>query len=544
MPKRGADLLVESLIRAGVRHLFTLSGNQILSIYDATIGRDIRILHTRHEATAVHMADGWGRLMETPGVALVTAGPGHCNSLSALYVARMAESPMLLLSGHCPQSKIGQGAFQEIDQVAMATPVCKAAWMVTHPDNLAQDLERALTLAQEGRPGPVHLSLPSDVLEATSDFGKHCKADEEDRKSQLSDEHSVPSASKDTQTWVLQALDLLNAANRALILVGPALSRPHRWSLVKKLSERIGIPALPMESPRGVNDPWLHEAANLLAQVDVVLLFGKKLDFSLRFAEAPFSKEVRFIQIDPDEDQLSSHERVVLKLHSDPLDTIEDMTAAAQGRSWPDSSWPTEVTMARKTVPSNWEKLRHTNQQPIHPLQVCGALQKFLDKGDILISDGGEFGQWAQAGLEAQVRLINGPSGSIGSALPMAFAAKLAHPKRQVFVTLGDGAFGFHALDFDTAMRYELPIVAIVGNDSRWNAEVQLQIQNFGADRTLGCELWPSRYDKVVEALGGYGEFVERTSDLVPALERAVESGLPACLNVAIEAIPAPTFLH
>jgi acetolactate synthase-1/2/3 large subunit len=173
---------------------------------------------------------------------------------------------------------------------------------------------------------------------------------------------------------------------------------------------------------------------------------------------------------------------------------------------------------------------------------VCAALQPFLDAGGIFISDGGEFGQWMQAGLEADTRLINGPSGSIGSALPMGLAAKLAHPERPVFITMGDGTFGFHAMEIDTAVRCHLPIIVITGNDARWNAEHQIQVRDYGPERAIGCQLLPTRYDKVVEALGGYGELVQHSDDLSPALERAVAPGLPACLNVMIDGLAAPTF--
>ncbi|MDA2929951.1 thiamine pyrophosphate-binding protein [Acidobacteria bacterium AH-259-O06] len=545
MPKRAAELLVQSLVAAGVKHLFTLSGNQILPVYDATIGREIQLVHTRHEAAAVHMADGWGRLTETPGVALVTAGPGHCNSLSALYVALMAESPVVLLSGHCPRTEIGRGAFQEIEQVATALPVTKAAWMVSHPDNLGKDITTALSLTQVGRPGPVHLSLPADVLEATvsaSSESPNTSALERSEHPRIEGGNTPHFSTSGRNSLITKALNLLSEAKRPLILAGPAMARALRWEEVERLSERTGIPALPMESPRGVNDPWLHRATNSLAVTDVVLLVGKKLDFSLRFAESPFSKDTRFIQIDADEKQLREHQRVVLAIPDDPSRVVRDMVVAAKEWRWPGSSWRTEVETARNTVPLEWDQLRHSDQPPLHPLRVCEALQKFFDQGGIFISDGGEFGQWAQAGLQAQIRLINGPAGAIGSAFPMALAAKLAYPQRQVFVILGDGTFGYHALEFDTAVRYELPVIAIVGNDARWNAEYQLQIQNYGAERTVGCELLLSRYDKVVEALGGHGEFVQRAHELTPALERAVASELPACLNVTIEGVQAPTF--
>ena len=538
MSKTGAELLIESLITAGVKHLFTLSGNQILSLYDASIGRDINLIHTRHEAAAVHMADGWGRLTEQPGVALLTAGPGHCNAISALYGALMSESPVVLLSGHAPHAQIGSGAFQEIDQVAAAKPVTKAAWLVEDADHLDEAIVSALALACEGRPGPVHLSLPTDVLEATISPQPLQRTNRNDTSVDV-----PPTINVD------DILRQLTEATHPLILAGPAMGRALRWAEIERLSNATGIPALPMESPRGVNDPWLHGATNCLSQADLVLLVGKKLDFSLRFGQPPFFSEgCRFIQIDADASQLRSEQPGVLTIHAEPTSIVRQLTAATQAlghlpRESHHDSWQAEVMAARKTIPTGWRGLRApVEEQPIHPLYVCEALQPFFDNGAVFVSDGGEFGQWMQAGLEAEHRLINGPAGSIGSAIPMGLAAKLVHPQRPVFIFLGDGTFGYHAMEFDTALRYNLPIIAVVGNDARWNAEYQLQIQNYGEGRTVGCELLPSRYDKMIEALGGHGEFIQHPDLLTLAAMRSLISGLPACINVAIESVSAPTF--
>jgi len=530
MARTGADLVVEALTAAGVKNLFTLSGNQILSVYDATNGRAIRLIHTRHEAAAVHMADGWGRLTEQPGVALVTAGPGHCNALSALYVALMAESPVVLLSGHCPRSQIGRGAFQEIDQVAAARPVTKAAWLAEDPKHLGEDIATALYLASAGRPGPVHLSLPSDLLESVvPDAATDATLPERPRPAPVAD------------ALIASVLRLLAEAKRPLILTGPAMGRTILWRKVERLSEATTIPALPMESPRGVNDPWLHAAKGCLSKADLVLLLGKKLDFSLRFGRPPaFSPQCRFIQVGDDAEQIGDETRVALTVRGDPPAVVSRLTEAAQEWPWQHRSWGAEVAAARNTTPAEWEQLRRSSRRPIHPLRVCAAVQPFLDDGAALVCDGGEFGQWAQAGLEAGCRLINGLSGGIGSALPLAVAAKLSYPRRNVFVALGDGTFGFHALELDTALRYRLPIIAIVGNDACWNAEYQLQLQHYGAERAVGCDLLFSRYDKVAEALGGHGEYVEDPDELTTALKRAVESGLPACVNVIIDGVAAP----
>ena len=526
MSLTGAEVLVEGLIAVGVKHLFSLSGNQILSVYDATIGQDIELIHTRHEAAAVHMADGWGRLTEEPGVALLTAGPGHCNGLTALYVALMAESPLLMLSGHCPEAQIGKGAFQEIDQAAAALPVSKASWRVEGSDDLESDLYRALEIAVSGRPGPVHLSLPSDVLEASA------------RRSRNAPSNGADDAVNGDLEGVLA---LLSRAKRPLMLAGPAMGRGQRRLAVEALSEATGIPALPMESPRGVNDPALRRAAACLASADVVLLLGKKLDFSLRFGQRPFfGEQRRFIQIDVEQSEL--RDGSALRLCADPWRATQRLAEMSRARSWNSGTWRSDVERLRVAAPAEWDGLLRPAASPAHPLGVCEAVQPFLDDGAIFVSDGGEFGQWAQAGLAAEIRLINGPSGAIGSALPMGLAAKLAFPDRTVFVFLGDGTFGYHAMELDTALRYGLPVVAIVGNDARWNAEHVLQVETYGTDRTIGCDLLETRYDRVAEALGGYGAFVDRAEDLPDALNEAVASGLPACVNVAIEPAPAPVF--
>jgi acetolactate synthase-1/2/3 large subunit len=526
---RGADLVVAALAGAGVRQLFTLSGNQILSVYDATVGSDIALIHTRHEAAAVHMADGWGRLTEQPGVALVTAGPGHLNAVSALYTALMSQSPVVLLSGHAPRAQLGRGAFQEVDQVGAARPVIKAGWLVERAEALGQDVARALELARAWPPGPVHLSLPGDLLEARVTAVPS-----------PSGSRRAPESPPVAERLVGEALALLADARRPLILAGPAMGRASRWSDVARLADITGMPALLMESPRGVNDPALRAAGASLAQADAVLLLGKRLDFTLRFGQpAAFAAGCRFIHIDLDAGPPA--DRVTLALNGEPPAVVRQLLAAATRQPWPRSAWAKEVEDARRASPPAWEALARAATRPMHPLRLCAALQPLVERG-ILVADGGEFGQWCQAGLEPAIRLINGPAGAIGSALPMALGARLARPDLPMFAVLGDGTFGFHALEFDTAVRHRIPVVAVVGNDARWNAEHQLQLQHYGAERAVGCGLMPSRYDRVVEALGAHGEFVEQPEDLAPALARAAAAGRPACVNVIIDGAAAPAF--
>jgi acetolactate synthase-1/2/3 large subunit len=273
----------------------------------------------------------------------------------------------------------------------------------------------------------------------------------------------------------------------------------------------------------------------------VVLLLGKALDFSLRFGRPPgFAEGCRFVQVTAE--PAPPNTRAALTAVADPATVAEQVAGAARGRTWSETGWADDVARVRAATPPAWQQLRESRRTPIHPLAVCAALQPLVDGGAVLVIDGGEFGQWVQAGVDAPVRLINGPSGSIGSAIPMAIAARLVHRDRPVIAALGDGTFGFHPAELDTALRYDLPIVAVVGNDARWNAEHQLQLAHYGADRAVACALLPTRYDRVAEALGGHGEHVERPEHLGPALDRAIGSGKPAVVNVLIDGVAAPTF--
>ncbi len=540
---RGADLLVKTLAAVGTRYVFALSGNQIMPIFDACIGSDIELVHVRHEAAAVHMADGWGRLTGEPGVALVTAGPGLANAVSAVYVATMSESPLVFLSGHAPLGQLGRGAFQEMAQADIVGHVAKASWTVENASDLGHDLARALRVAASGRPGPVHLSLPVNLLNAeVGDVGEYLPK---------GDDFKAPLNHLDTAA-VGQILDAVAKAKKPLILAGPAAMRGAERDALTSMEEAAGVPVLFMESPRGTNDPSLGAVAEVLAEADLVLLLGKKLDFTVGFGDSPtVGPDCRFVQIDPDAEVLEQTSRTVgdssrllYTAVADTLPAAAELARSAGQMSRPNQGWFEEVRGAVSYRTPGWSELRSSTNDRLHAAEIGRAVQHFLDGGDetVFVSDGGEFGQWAQAGVSTANRLINGPGGSIGTALPLALAARLAYPDARVVAMLGDGTFGFHAMEFDTAVRNRLPFVAVVGNDAAWNAEYQIQLRNYGPDRLVGCELLPTRYDEMVKALGGYGELVTSAAGLPAALERAHASGVPACINVALERNAAPTF--
>jgi thiamine pyrophosphate-dependent acetolactate synthase large subunit-like protein len=536
---RGADIVARSLERLGCRHVFTLSGNHIMSLFDAALETKLDLVHVRHEATAVHMADAWGRLTGEAGVALVTGGPGHANAVGALFTALSAESPMVLLSGHAATWELGRGGFQEIRQADMAAPVAKASWTAKSAAALGRDVAEAMRIATSGRPGPVHVSLPSDLLDERVESNAIVWPDGRDGSA------AAPLLTAAVADAVLAAIA---AAARPIIFAGPQLSGPSGRLLLARLEAATRTPAVVIESPRGIADATLGAFSDLVRRADLIVLLGKALDFTTRWASgSAFDPAVRLISLDPEPALLDRAaremgERLVTACTVDVKKAAETLSARARQAPQRDDCWLTEACAALDDRPAAWATIASKTSGRLHPAEVFRVLRPYIERDDetVLICDGGEFAQWGQSMLPVRRRLINGVAGSIGSSLAFALAAKLMNPSAPVFVVLGDGTIGFHIAEFETAVRRGLPFVAVLGNDARWNAESQIQLRDYGKERMHGCDLLPARYDQVAAALGGHGEFVERAADLPGAIERAIASGKPACINVMIESIAAP----
>jgi acetolactate synthase I/II/III large subunit len=539
---RGADAFVATLSAAKVRRIFTLSGNHVMPVFDAAIDAGIELIHVRHEAAAVHMADAWARLTGEAGAALVTGGPGHANAVGALYTAAMAESPVVLFSGHAPHDEAGRGAFQEMRQANIAAPLTKASWTCAAADEVASDVEKAIAIAKGGRPGPVHVSLPTDVLEGHSREGGNPAAAE-----RIADDQRQIPRPEESPFDPAPFLERLARATRPLILTGPASCTKWGRERIAVLEAATGIPVVAMESPRGVADPSLGAFAQVLGEADCVLLLGKRLDFTLRFGK-PFGADCEFLQVDAEPDEIERARREVRSrlahAATAPLfDAMRSLTQQALKQGAMKSAWLAEVRAAIDYRPPEWRDAKASLPGRLHPVQALRPLQALLDAhpDSVFISDGGEFGQWAQACLRAPNRVINGVAGAIGPALPFAVAARIAKPHAPVIAAMGDGTFGFHPAEIDTAVRYRLAFVAIVGNDARWNAEHQIQLREYGVARAIGTDLLPTRYDQVARGFGGFGELVTDPAQLLRVAKRAVDSGLPAVLNVMIEGLAAPS---
>jgi acetolactate synthase I/II/III large subunit len=535
---RGADIVARTLDRFGHRTIFTLSGNHIMSLFDAAIGTELKLLHVRHEAATVHMADALGRLTGRPGIAWVTGGPGHANAVGALFTALGQETPMVLMSGHTETDQLGRGGFQELRQVDMAAPVTKASWMATDTATVGMDVAQAIRIATSGRPGPVHLSLPSDVLDASV-------PEDEIVWPSASDFAAEPVALHDAAADAI--LSIMRAAKRPLVIGAPVLANRPGRDLLRRVEAALGVPACISEGPRGFNDATLGRYADVAREADLIVLLGKALDFTVKFGAAPFiDPDCRFIAIDP-EGALIERAAQFKGAHL-AFGCIADTYPAAEalirraGTPFGDPAWLASARAAFADRPGVMETVVSRTEGKLHPAEVFRTLRGVIarDPDTVLICDGGEFAQWGQAMLSNDRRMINGVAGSIGSSLPMAAGARVVEPSAPVFAVLGDGTFGFHMSELETAVRLGLPYVAVVGTDARWNAEYNLQVRDYGQNRTHGCELNPTRYDLVAAALGGHGEVVERAADLPGALDRALASGKPAVVNVMIESIPSP----
>jgi acetolactate synthase-1/2/3 large subunit len=536
---RGADIVARSLERLGCKHVFTLSGNHIMSLFDAALETKLDLVHVRHEATAVHMADAWGRLTGEAGVALVTGGPGHANAVGALFTALGAESPMVLLSGHAATWELGRGGFQEIRQADMAAPVAKASWTATAAAALGRDVAEAMRIATSGRPGPVHVSLPSDLLDERVESNAIVWPEAH---------NGAPAAPLLTTAVADAVLAAIAGAARPIVLAGPQLSGPSGRALLARLETATKTPAVVIESPRGIADATLGAFSDLVRRADLIVLLGKALDFTTRWASgSAFDPAVRLISLDPepalvDRAARKMGERLLVGCTVDVRKAAETLIARAGEAPQRDDRWLTEARAALGNRPDAWRTIASSTPGRLHPAEVFRVLRRYIERSDetVLICDGGEFAQWGQSMLPVRRRLINGVAGSIGSSLAFALAAKLMNPAAPVFAVLGDGTIGFHIAEFETAARRGLPFVAVLGNDARWNAESQIQLREYGEDRMHGCELLPARYDQVAAARGAHGELVERAADLPGAIERALSCGKPACVNVMIESIAAP----
>ena len=540
----GAHLFVRCLKQEGIQKVFTIVGDTILPLVDAAADEGIEFIDTRHEGAALHMADGYARITGQPAVGMVTGGPGFANAISALPAIYTAESPVIFVAGCAELPEKGMATFQEIDQIAMAEPVTKGSWLIHDRRRIPEFVATAFRTAMSGRPGPVHLTLPIDLQEQ--------EISEDELPKYLPSEYRNGSRSQGDPALVEEAVSLLSRAQRPVIIAG----NPARYSVtpeqMQTLAEATGIPVFTVEQARGLLDDEhplcfgyadgsMNPSARRFREADVVLLLGKRLDHRYRYGNI-FGPDARIIQADPSPAEIGRNRGVAVGLLGDLGAIVEQLSDAASSGRHNNSigNWLEQLGKDRTSWLQGLRD-RATGQEPMHPLDVYTELEGLVDRDTVIVLDGGDYVQWGRSYLKARkpghfIRL--GPLSHLGAGIPYSMAAKLAHPSSKVLLFIGDGSFGFYAMEYDTCIRHNLPITAVMGNDSTWGIDKTFQLAYF--NRAVATDLRTVRYDKVVEAMGAYAEYVERPEEVAPAVERALASGRPSLVNAIVRSEASP----
>ena len=525
----GGRLVSKALKRHGVSHLFTLCGGHIQAIYDGCLDDGIRVVDVRHEQTAGHAADGWARVTGQPGVCAVTAGPGVTDVVTAMANAQRGGVPLICLGGAGPKALCDMGSLQDMDTVTLMRPITKWAVQVTEGRRLGEYIDSAFRVAQAGVPGPVYLELPLDVLMSGGD----------DAGAATGTPMAPPRPAGDPG-MIERAAKLLAAAERPMFIVGSQL----RWSpdvdALAALAAHCQVPFFLNGMARGglpAASPNLFSRSRKLAmsQADVVVVFGTPFDFRLDYGRA-FHPAAKLIQVDLDGAELGRNRPVEVALHADSGLAMRQLLLAL-GQPIARPEWLATVRAAEDKSRAKMAGEIASDENPPNPLRVCAEVGRRLGPRDIVIGDGGDFVATAANVLSLQrpqLWMDPGPLGTLGVGPGYAMAAKLARPDAQVVLMYGDGSFGLHALEFEAMVRQNIPVVAVIGNDAGWTQIRRGQIDIYGAERAVATALDYTRYEKVVEACGGRGFWVETAEQIGPALDEAFACGKPACVNVKI----------
>lgn len=532
----GGDLVARCLKQEGVDVIFTLCGGHVQAIYDACIDENIKVIDVRHEQAAGHAAEGWSRATRRCGVAVVTAGPGVTDAVTAVANAYQNRSPMLLIGGRSPLSDFEKGALQEMDQVEFLRPLTKWARCLYDTARIPEYMAMAFRHALSGRYGPVFLEMPADML---------FRRVEENDVTFPSSYRPQGRVQADPNV-IRQAAQLLASAQQPLVMAGSLVYWSAAHDGLRQLIERLQAPVYLNAMARG-SVPQDHPLffsrtrRGALAHADVILIIGTPLDFRLAYGKR-FNPQAKIIQVDVDPTELGRNRDIDVCVEGDAGAVLEQLLAEL-GDGRPDhGSWLKTLREEEEKTLATRQEFLNSDAVPIHPLRLCKEMAEFVDENTIVIGDGGDI-----VNLAAQVLPINypgqwydpGPMGTLGVGTGFAMAVKTAFPEKKVLMVNGDGTFGLNGFEFDTFVRFDLPVVSVVGNDRQWGQIAVGQRMMYGRDRAIASVLRDSaRYDKVVEGLGGHGEFVERPQDIQPALERAFASGKPACVNVVTDPDP------
>jgi acetolactate synthase I/II/III large subunit len=528
----GGRLVAHALRAHGVSKLFTLSGGHLFSIYDGCRAEGIDVVDVRHEQTAAFAAEGWAKVTRTPGVCALTAGPGVTNGMSAIASASENRSPMLVLGGRAPAFRWGQGSLQEIDHLPFVRPLVKSAATATATDEIPGLIDAALSAAVTPRSGPAFVDFPLDVV-----FGETGAPGEVSPLPEPWEETGADEAE------IERAAALLRSAERPVIMAGTGLYWGRGEGRLQALAEALRIPVFLNGLGRGClpadHELFFSRARSVgLSQADVALVIGVPLDFRLGFGAA-FAPEAEVIMIDGAAPERRPPRTVSASLYGALPATLAGLVQAAQSGSGGEHLTQRQEWISMLRATEDERRVGEADdladpRAPLHPMRIYGELAELLDRDAIVIGDGGDFVSFAGRVVDSHrpgCWLDPGPFGCLGSGPGYALAAKLAHPERQVVLLLGDGAFGFSGMEFDTLSRHGVAIVAVIANNGIWALEKHPMEAIYGY--SVAADLRPqTRYDQVATALGAHGELVAEPEQLRPALERAFAASGPTVVNV------------
>lgn len=518
-----------------VSKIFTISGGHIENLLDGFTEYGIETIDVRHEQAAAMMAHAWSVYKKEPGVCLVTAGPGFTNALTGIVNAFLDNIPLVVLGGRHPLRDDLTGALQEMNQIDMIKPVTK--WQATCYDikRIPEYLAIAFRQARLGRPGPVFLELPPDILSVSTELETiHFPA---------KSIHSSRVAADPAK--IEDAASVINSAEKPLFLGGSGVGASDCEESLSAFLEKSGMPFSLINNGRGVladihpqciNEGGFTSLLTVLPQADIIVAAGVRFNWLLQSGQ--LFPDAKVIRIDIDATEIDRNRTADVGLVGDIDLVLKQLNPLIEKNDH--SEWDKTLRRAYKSFLTTELELKEKPSDPIHPIRLVAKVLEHFGHDVYYVSDGGDTSYYGLTGFLSENRAgVIVPSGSLlgclGTGIPFALAAKLAHPDKPVVLLNGDGSFGFNAMEFDTAVRHNIPIICIVNNDCCWGMIKHSQEMSMGADRCTCADLGMRNYEKMVEGLGGYGELVTRDEEIIPALQRAVESGKPACINVVTD---------
>jgi acetolactate synthase-1/2/3 large subunit len=532
----GGHLVAKALKAEGIDVIFTLCGGHIIDIYDGCIDEGIKVIDVRHEQVAAHAADGYARVTGRPGCAVVTAGPGTTDAVTGVANAFRAESPMLLIGGQGALNQHRMGSLQDLPHVDIMKPITKFSSSVLTTERVADMCAMAFREATAGAPGPSFLEIGRDILDAHVPL--------ENAVLPQPGRYRVSTKSIGDPASVDRLADILTKAEKPCVLLGSQLWTSRGSEAAIEFARSLNIPVFMNGAARGTLPPGdphhLHlTRRHAFNNADVILIVGTPFDFRMGYGKR-LRQEATVVQIDMDYRTVGKNRDVDLGLVGDPGAILAEVTKAADGKgagdreSWIQSLREEENRLKEERLPRLMRE-----DAPVHPLRLAHEINEFLTDNTMYIGDGGDVVTFSGGVVQPKgpgLWMDPGPLGTLGVGVPFAMAAKVARPDREIVCLFGDGAFSLTGWDFETMVRFNLPFIGVVGNNSYMNQIRYGQIQKYGEERgDVGNKLGDVKYDLFAKMLGGYGEEVREPKDIRPALERARESGKPSLINVWID---------